>query len=164
MTLKKESIDLLTALRSVNWFHAIGQTIESSDVDRVRCWQEALKYCAKALYKGAARIEARNQLTVALSENYATRYQQTYNALVDDINALIVPLIQQKTSFLDSRIKDSEDFQIAVQYDLRGACLELEYTDLIGPIFYLGAIDWYFAGHFPCGWNGRFPKGRLVVF
>lgn len=60
--------------------------------------------------------------------------------------------------------KVSQATSIAIKLDVLGACMENEYADLIPPKLFKDRIDWYLAGHFPCGWEGDFPEGSLIVF
>jgi hypothetical protein len=32
------------------------------------------------------------------------------------------------------------------------------------PGFFASNAYWYIKGHFPCGWEGEFPKGTLVIY
>lgn len=55
-------------------------------------------------------------------------------------------------------------FSGRVTLDIEMACLEQEYSHLVEPGFHQIVAEWYVRGHFPCGWEGRFPKGKLVIF
>jgi hypothetical protein len=61
-----------------------------------------------------------------------------------------------------------------LSWDIMFICLEIEYSDIVKPFFYLPLLDpWYASGHLPCGWDGQeFPddwdgvirEGKLIVF
>lgn len=58
-----------------------------------------------------------------------------------------------------------DKFMFAVFASLRGVALESEHSDIVPPGFYTNVIlDCYLKGHFPCGWEGEFPAGRLIVY
>jgi hypothetical protein len=57
-----------------------------------------------------------------------------------------------------------KEFVESVKWDLRAACMELEYADLVPPRYFAERARWYLAGHFPCGWEGDFPEGCLIVY
>lgn len=42
--------------------------------------------------------------------------------------------------------------------------MESEYADVYPPDFFAARAYWYRARHFPCGWNGDFPKATLVIY
>ena len=52
----------------------------------------------------------------------------------------------------------------AVQWDILHVCMEAEYADVYPPGFYASQAYWYVKGHFPCGWQGEFPNGKLIVY
>ena len=55
-------------------------------------------------------------------------------------------------------------FEDTVQWDILGVCMEAEYADIFQPGFYASQAYWYINGHFPCGWEGKFPNGKLIVY
>jgi hypothetical protein len=42
--------------------------------------------------------------------------------------------------------------------------MEAEYADVCPPGFFTSIAHWYLNGHFPCGWWGAFPQGKLVIY
>jgi len=57
-----------------------------------------------------------------------------------------------------------KSFEDTVQWDILHLAIESEYSDIFPPGFYASQAYWYLKGHFPCGWEGNFPKGKLVVY
>lgn len=55
------------------------------------------------------------------------------------------------------------EFRGAVDWDVLHACMEAEYADVFQPGFYASQAYWYVKGHFPCGWQGAFLSGKLVI-
>lgn len=52
-----------------------------------------------------------------------------------------------------------------VDWDILHLCMEAEYAEVYPPGFYASQAYWYMQGHFPCGWQGPFPKGgKLVIY
>ncbi len=37
-------------------------------------------------------------------------------------------------------------------------------ADVYPPGFYASQAYWYASGHFPCGWRGKVPQGKLIVY
>ena len=48
--------------------------------------------------------------------------------------------------------------------DILGACVELEYSDLRPLGFYPHLSAVCLQGHFPCGWDGLYPSGHLLIY
>ena len=45
-----------------------------------------------------------------------------------------------------------------------GAALELDYLQFGQPArFFLNLLPVFEAGHLPCGWKGRWPRGELAL-
>jgi hypothetical protein len=55
-------------------------------------------------------------------------------------------------------------FENMVQWDILHVCMEAEYADVYPPGFYASQAYWYVKGHYPCGWQGEFPKGKLIIY
>ncbi len=52
-----------------------------------------------------------------------------------------------------------------VPWDLLGALMENGFLDTNhSAFFFLELLTVYQSGHFPCGWKGRWPEGRLIVY
>jgi hypothetical protein len=56
------------------------------------------------------------------------------------------------------------EFLDSICYDIGHYLLEVEYSDVVEPGYYAEQMEWYRLGHFPCGWQGKWPEGRRVIF
>jgi hypothetical protein len=81
-----------------------------------------------------------------------------------ELKSLTVPLVQRKTSGIIQQHHLSKAFEDAVQWDILHACIEAEYADVYPPGFFASQAYWYVKSHFPCGWEGEFPEGKLIVY
>lgn len=54
--------------------------------------------------------------------------------------------------------------ETTVQWDVLHLAAEAAFADVCPPGFYASQAYWYVKGHFPCGWQGDFPDGKLVIF
>jgi hypothetical protein len=53
----------------------------------------------------------------------------------------------------------------SVRWDILGALMENAYLRSgHSAFFFLEMLTVYEAGRFPCGWQGEWPKGRLLVY
>ena len=55
-------------------------------------------------------------------------------------------------------------FEANIRRDIIGACHESEYADVYPPSLNTQMASWYLRGHFPCGYEGHWPSGKLVVY
>lgn len=77
----------------------------------------------------------------------------------DIINKEIIPLI---------KIVDGIDANIIldnVKWDLVNYLTEDAYKEYLkGDLFFEFLLEIYEDGHIPCGWEGKWPSGKLVIF
>lgn len=119
------------------------------------------------------RISA--QAAAGRGDNWANRQ---WNRLVDRQKAQITRRLAPLLRPVMRRHKLPETFQYAVEGDVLAACLLQEFADAPAAAWSQRIIDWYLAGHIPCGFTGAVPagkstdptvlpdlkKGKLVVF
>jgi hypothetical protein len=108
-------------------------------------------------------LEAANQYCERLSERSKERFNR-WNDLVEDVKLTIEPLVRRKTELVIRKHNLPPIFERTVQWDILHVCMEAEYADLYPPGFYGSQAYWYVKGHFPCGWQGTFPQGKLVIY
>ena len=159
--------DLESRLKTINWFENCGKPLDlnlSMSLNRVGCWEQAIEKCQTFEWENVT-LEARNQLTVWLHFNDKANYQN-WNKIVDahkstTLNSLIAEHIIpfQLNHNLDAT------FVHCVQWDILGALMENSFLKSgHHAFFFLDLLIVYEAGHFPCGWEGEFPNGSLLVY
>jgi hypothetical protein len=110
-------------------------------------------------------LGAQNQLTLWLHQHDRQNYQR-WNDLVGGFKeAVLNPLTEERWE--PYRRRHGLDVVVvhSVQWDALGALMENTY---LGSghrcFFFLELLTVYEAGHFPCGWVGEWPQGKLVVY
>jgi len=178
----------LEKLENADWFRCVGvKDTEKAIV--VASWQEAIEHCSSVEWENLL-LEASNQYCERLLERSRERYNQ-WNDVVAQLKLVTVPFVARKIEAVvrehnlpkrltknrhgrlgnlgkkPSRISflsASKVFEDTVQWDILGVCMEAEYADVFPPAFYASQAYWYVKGHFPCGWQGDFPDGTLIVY
>lgn len=74
------------------------------------------------------------------------------------------PLVARKTSAVSIANNLPDTFRKAVRFDIAIFCMEVEYSDMCQPGLFTRMGHFYFDGHFPCGWWGLFPDGKLIIY
>jgi hypothetical protein len=158
--------DVVARLKKVAWFSRCGEPGEfrlSVPCETVKSWSQVNKVL-KSRSRENAWLDAQNQLTSFLSEHHRERYQK-WNGLIDKINVTLKSLRKkdwepvQKTHDLDMK------FIYSLEWSICGAFMENEYLDCGHKVFFfLELLTLYEAGHLPCGWNGDWPQGSLLVY
>jgi hypothetical protein len=172
--MKKPTKELLKKLRSADWFRAVGQPA-SRRIIVVSSWKEAILSAISRRW-GNCLLEVKNELWgqfVSLSRVQGDPAHK-WNAVADRVGEAVKPIVKEKIKPIVQAHKElvtqkgtfaaGITFPRRVTLDIEIACLEQEYSELIEPRFGKVIAEWYMCGHFPCGWEGRFPKGKLVIY
>lgn len=84
---------------------------------------------------------------------------------MDSVKPQVLDLTKRKTAPIIEAQRLPKEFWWSVSADIIGAAMECEYSDLVELGFFNTVIiPCYLNGHFPCGWEGEFPAGRLIVY
>jgi len=161
MMMHARTTSTLAELEEKEWFANVGKR-DSERVVFVSSWDEAIKSCQDEAWVDLCQ-DAANQYRARLAERNKERFRE-WNERVRELKNVTVPLVIRKTQKVVEENGLSKDFVDAVQWDILHLCMEAEYADVFPAGFYASQAYWYVNGHFPCGWKGRFPDGKLLVY
>ncbi|QDT65182.1 hypothetical protein [Calycomorphotria hydatis] len=154
--------EIIEKLNEIEWFSMVGKRADSS-VTECEGWDQAVKLVTSREWQ-RVRLNRINALTNFLHENHNARYQE-WNTIVGDITPCVEKLLGEKVDLTKIVKKGGrKKFFVEIRLMIEGACIEAEYSDLVPPGFYTDLAEWYLKGHFPCGWEGEYPEGRLIVY
>lgn len=156
--------DLAPRLSKISWLSRCGEPLPdlglSMSLVRARDWAHATA-CLSDDAWGDIQLEAQNQLTEWLFTHARTKYRG-WNKLVDRHKEKVLkPLLKKlkKERRLGQVVLDS------ISWDVLSALMESSYLPSRHPcFFFLELLEVYAAGHLPCGWEGEWPQGGLIVF
>jgi hypothetical protein len=161
-----EPSDLAARIAAIHWFSKCGEPLTvdlTMEVESARSWWAAIQACQNISWQNV-ELEAQNQLHVWLHRNHRERCQ-VWNDIVDRHKTeVIVPLIKEK--IVPFQLKHGLDVVLvhSTSWDLLGALMENSYVDTHHPAHFFLELLWvYEAGHYPCGWIGDWPSGKLIV-
>lgn len=153
-------------IETIRWFSAVGDPLPEFRIPTVAIASkaEALAHCSDPAW-GDGTLEARNRLTEFLCMRYRERDAQ-WNVIAELAKArTITPLVKRVWEPFAERHELGKVFVECVSWDVLAAIMEHEYRDCTGrPVFFLHLLEVYRAGHFPCGWSGEWPAGRLLAW
>lgn len=151
----------LEQLRQVAWFSRVGaRDVECAEV--LSSWQEAVECCSTLEWENLC-LEAANQYCLRLFEISPERFRK-WNDIVIEIKPAAHTLVLDKTKAVIHEYNLPKSFLDTVNWDIVHLCMEAEYADVYPPGFYASQAYWYANGRFPCGWQGSFPQGKLIIF
>jgi hypothetical protein len=157
----RRTIATLSELEKAEWFSRVGVN-DVTGAFVLASWEQALKYCRSAGWQ-ELRLEAANQFREHLFERFRAEYVK-WNDIVIELKKTTIPLVQRKTQVVVREHNLPKAFEDSVQWDVLHLCMEAEYADFHPPGFYASQAYWYVRGHFPCGWEGNFPEGVLIIY
>jgi hypothetical protein len=134
----------LEALASIPWFASVGQPVGSSDVAQVMSLDQAWEAHQEDAWINASfhEVDAPSHPVWALA----------YDRALDAVS----------TSGRNYELEPGNPIARAAARDSGGAAYQLATGRADG--FYLTLMHWYRMGHWPCGWQGAYPAGRLIVY
>lgn len=161
-TASSKTSEVLTLLDDSVWFRAVGKKHDVT-FKVVESWLHALASCSSHEWINVLN-EGFNILGTKVQSRAMPRYQE-WNDLIARVRPPVIELAKKKTEIVSREHKLPEQFLGSVFGSVLGIAMESEYSDLVEPSFFTNIIlDCYLKGHFPCGWEGEFPNGRLIVY
>lgn len=159
--MKEATRSTLSRLSEIAWFRNTGLR-DTDAAEVVSTWQEAIESCSSADWEDLC-LEAANQYRERLREVAPARLN-TWNEVVGAVKPVAQALVRTKTASIVAEHSLPKVFVDTVDWDILHVLVEAEFADVFPPGFYASQAYWYVAGHFPCGWRGDFPEGRLLIF
>lgn len=158
--------DILNRIKQINWFTNCGQTLQKEIQIRyinVDNWKEAEQNYQDSNWENTT-LAARNELTVFLHNKYRDQYSK-WNSLVKEARMFIEEEVIPKVEIYSEKNELDKVFIDCVKWDILNAIMESTYSKCNhGPAFFLELLNVYESGNFPCGWEGKWPKGSLIIY
>jgi hypothetical protein len=159
--LHERTLATLDKLRGVEWFSAVGKEVKGSFVN-VHSWAEAVEWCGSDDWRDL-QLEAANRYCEQLAKRSLERFRR-WNVVALEVREVVIPFVENKTGAVIHANSLPKTFENSVRWDMIHLCMEAEFADVYPPGFFASQAYWYAEGHFPCGWEGKFPDGRLVLY
>ena len=155
------TVATLEKLRQVQWFCCVG--VHDTDAAQVlSSWSEAIESCSSTEWEELC-MEAANQYREKLVKKSPLQFQK-WNDIVLEIKPIVQGVVIENTKQVLEKNCLPKSFTDAVNWDILHLCMEAEYADVLQPGFFASQAYWYMKGHFPCGWQGEFPSGKIIVY
>lgn len=159
---------VIDRLKKINWFHNLGNPIKTAikyDVSYTKSMKSAIKHMNSIRWENIG-LEDENELTLYLTLNHKDKYGIVWNELVDEIKRNISPVILK--SVMDCASK--EKFEIPpelieqITWDIISIIMAYTYEQYRTPNLYAEILKIYEEGNIPCGWNGVYPHGKIIIY
>lgn len=159
--MNSRTLATLRDLENANWFSKVGVK-DAQKAIVLPSWEEAISHCASGEWEDLC-LEATNQYCERLAERSKEQFNR-WNDVAAVVKTHVGPLVERKIAFVVKEFDLPKVFADTVHWDMIHLCMEAEFADVYPPSFYASQGYWYIHGHFPCGWQGDFPNGTLIVY
>ncbi|MEI7232017.1 hypothetical protein [Pectobacterium carotovorum] len=147
-------------LEGINWFSRVSQEYNDSFY-RVVSFDDFILSIQSDEWEDAT-LEARNEITGFLAKRHTIIYQE-WNKLAEEARGFVENIIIPSVPNIDG--VDMKMIFTNMKWDLVNYLLEDSYKDkLKQSLFFNELVSVYEHGHIPCGWDGMWPNGNLVIY
>lgn len=160
--LKPATREFLQALHEITLFARVGSPSSDPTARHVHSWLAAMRTCNQQDWNNA-QLDMSND-TARRVRTVSKRLYTTWNSVVDRVNPHIEYLFRRKLRAFRLKFFFYPPLSRSVRWDLRHCCIEKEFQELCGTGYSSRIGELYLSGHFPCGWDGDYPQGRLIIF
>lgn len=156
--LSLQAQERVAALYACKLFGRLGQGPEPGTL-AVSSIEEAYAGCVAPEWEDL-RLEASNLTGNAVRIASRERYRQ-WNMIVRDVKRLVEPIIDRDLINIPSPPRRVIS---AIRWDIVACIVAAEYDEFGPQNFYSHQLNLYLEGRLPCGWEGRFPAGRFIIY
>ena len=148
-------------IEKIKWFSRCGKNIPNNIgfyffvIDN---WKDAIESNFKDNWQDI-NMKENSDLTNIIGDE--ADYDENYELYSTFFTNRILPLIQEYT------IIKNIDFSISsnIRNVVINSLFENKYKDKYEfPMIYTKLLNVYKKGHFPCGWDGNYPDGNLLIY
>ena len=161
----ESSKELVEKLMEVQWFANCGNknAVSKCEIKYVTKVETAEKYCSSARWENITLDCVHNISSNVPKERDGIGIE--WNDVVDEINKRVMSeLAEFVNKKWEEKYELSKPFRIEFQSILSSCLLANCYKEFYHEPLFDEILSIYEQGYFPCGWQGRFPEGKLLFF
>lgn len=153
--------DACDRLNKIKWFSSIGERYAMPNVKLAASSDAANEYLSSSEWENVT-LEESNNISGYLSAKHSIIFQE-WNKLAKEAKEFLkyelIKSIPQLNCF------DNKLLLQCLEWDVVHYLIEDTYKDkLKKPLFFNSLMIIYESGHIPCGWDGEWPEGNLVIY
>ena len=148
-------------LNKIEWFSSLGEQYALPNVKLAVSLNDAHEYLSSPEWENVT-LEESNNISEYLSVKHSM-ISQEWNKLAKEAKVFLKNELINKIPQLDCF--DNKLLLQCVEWDVVHYLIEDAYKDkLKKPLFFNSLMSVYESGHIPCGWDGEWPEGTLVIY
>lgn len=140
---KRNIHTFLDQLDKFPWFENVGKPVTEEGIKQVFSWNEAWQCLQDDSWIYASFHREIDQSHPIWAEAYDRAYESVVR------------------SGRNYEFEEGNPVSRSAGWDAGGAAYQIEAGIKDG--FYLKLMEWYRKGHWPCGWDGEYPEGKLII-
>ncbi|KML65704.1 hypothetical protein [Pectobacterium peruviense] len=157
----KISNDAVDRLLKIDWFANVGNQCLIPNVKVAASLNEANFSLSSPDWENVT-LEESNEISGYLAVKYTVIFQY-WNDLAQEAKSFLKGKLLKQIPHLNGF--DNVLLLQCIEWDVVSYLIEGAYKDKIKkPLFFDSLIHIYESGHIPCGWDGVWPNGKLVVY
>ncbi|UVO07424.1 hypothetical protein LW347_16280 [Pectobacterium polonicum] len=157
----KISNDAVDRLLKVDWFANVGNQCSIPNIKVAVSLNEANLSLSSLDWENVT-LEESNKISGYLAVKHTVIFQE-WNNLAKEAKCFL----KDKLLKIIPQLNDFDNILLlqCIEWDVVSYLIEDAYKDKIKkPLFFDSLIHIYESGHIPCGWDGVWPNGKLVVY
>lgn len=151
----------LKRFEDATWFANVGKLMK--DHVLLATWDQAIKHADGDHWMEEIGGMA-NHFGGILDREHYDRRRDFWNLLIKEMSIAAKPLVEAKLAAHQRYFKGKENAERSLLDIVRLSCMEREYSDVVPPGYFHMLAELVIAGRFPCGYNGEYPHGQLIVY
>ncbi|MBP3611326.1 MAG: hypothetical protein J6J42_13440 [Lachnospiraceae bacterium] len=109
-------------------------------------------------------LDKQGDFTTYLFKNYRDEFNKYWNETVRMIKKEYMPAISDRINERLLRLGLPGDVLDDMKMNIVSLFMLEYYSEYYSCDFYESILKIYMAGHLPCGWKGKYPEGKFLVF
>ncbi len=157
--------ELLERVRANAWFSHVGEPLkEGEHYDRVYDWADAVKSLSSRP-SGDAFNDMGNDSKFGTRQPFEdldlrAKWKQVGEQFEDDLQVVL----DRAVEMAPAPARKVKELRTTIGWCVILAAREVWVLEHLERPIFVPLVDLYLRGHLPCGWNGDYPQGKLVVF
>lgn len=162
----------LRSLDAIPWFTRVGQPTDQDEC-LVRVGFEFLADCHEDAYApwGESLVEAEAKIERLMFDNRRLgEFAEVQQAISQSgpnpyMDEFLTGLVDKYPGYYGETYSYAYELVERPDRLLLGAAHEIIMADVEPNLnFFQSIMPWFRAGHWPCGWKGQWPEGKLIVW
>lgn len=155
--------DVIQRILQIKWLQNCGNSHVVPALECIRTDGSNAFSKAKRTAWDNTRLEARGGVTSYLAVHAPTEFNPYWNPLVGQVRSEVWPKMEAEIRKCVEQLGLPEIVIESVKFDVINMAVVLSYQDIIRSPFYENLLDIYCQGLLPCGWEGEYPRGCIVI-